>query len=143
MREEPEHKEHEACEVRERVMQEAHEVREALEHIGHETHEALELARQEARRVHSLADSLKTKGFIAEEELEYFTYEYKKACNLGELYLLLNIHERHSVIPGRQFLSKCEIFTETLSEFSENELKSIVQKGKSYNKPSVYFLKKI
>ena len=32
---------------------------------------------------------LKTKGFIAEKELKYFTYEYKKACNLGKIYLCL------------------------------------------------------
>ena len=35
--------------------------------------------------------SLKTKGFIAEKELKYFTYEYKKACNLGKMYLLPKI----------------------------------------------------
>ena len=29
---------------------------------------------------------LKTKGFIVEKELKYFTYEYKKACNLGKMY---------------------------------------------------------
>ena len=28
---------------------------------------------------------LKTKGFIAEKELKYFTYEYKKACNLAKI----------------------------------------------------------
>ena len=26
---------------------------------------------------------LKTNGFTAEKELKYFTYEYKKTCNLG------------------------------------------------------------
>ena len=28
---------------------------------------------------------LKSKGFIAEKELKYFTYQYKKACNLGKM----------------------------------------------------------
>ena len=32
---------------------------------------------------------LKTKGFIAEKELKYFRYEYKKACNLGKIYFCL------------------------------------------------------
>ena len=36
---------------------------------------------------------LKTKGFIAEKELKYFTYEHKKACNLGKMYLLPKIHK--------------------------------------------------
>ena len=31
--------------------------------------------------------SLKTKGKIDEKQLKYFSYEYKKTCNLGKLYL--------------------------------------------------------
>ena len=30
--------------------------------------------------------SLKTKRKIDEKQLKYFTYEYKKTCNLGKLY---------------------------------------------------------
>ena len=37
--------------------------------------------------------SLKTKGKIDEKQLKYFTYEYKKTCNLGKLYLLPKIHK--------------------------------------------------
>ena len=37
---------------------------------------------------------LKTKGFIAEIELKYFTYQYKKVCNLGKMCLLPKIHKR-------------------------------------------------
>ena len=39
---------------------------------------------------------LKTKEFIVEKELEHFTYEYKKGCNLGKLYLLPRMHKRLS-----------------------------------------------
>ena len=36
---------------------------------------------------------LKTKGCITDKNLKYFTYQYKKACNLGKLYLLPKIHK--------------------------------------------------
>ena len=36
---------------------------------------------------------LKTKRFIAKRELKYFTYKYKKACNLGKMYLLPKINK--------------------------------------------------
>ena len=44
---------------------------------------------------------LKTKRFIAEKELKYITYKYKKACNIGKMYLLPKIHKRLSDVPGR------------------------------------------
>ena len=31
--------------------------------------------------------NLKMKGHITEKELKYFSYEFKKSCNLGKLYL--------------------------------------------------------
>ena len=75
---------------------------------------------------------LKTKGFIAEKELKYFTYEYKKACNLGKMYLLLEIHKRLSDVPGRSVISNCGIPTEKVSEFLGYQLKPVMQNGKSY-----------
>ena len=44
--------------------------------------------------------SLRRKGFITEKQLKYFTYEYKKATNFGELYLLPKIHSDFSMSPG-------------------------------------------
>ena len=55
---------------------------------------------------------LKTKGFIVEKEWRYFTYEYKKACNLGKMYLLPKIHKRLSDVPGRPVISNCGMPTE-------------------------------
>ena len=81
---------------------------------------------------------LKTKGFIAEKELKYFTYEYKKACNLGKMYLLPKIHKRPSDVPGN-----CEIPAEKVSEFLDYELKPVMQKGNSYIRDSGHFLEKI
>ena len=37
--------------------------------------------------------NLKMKGHITEKELKYFSYEFKKSCNLGKLYLLTKIHK--------------------------------------------------
>ena len=86
---------------------------------------------------------LKTKGFIAEKELKYFTYEYKKACNLGKMYLLPKIHKRLSDVPGRPVISNCGMPTEKVSEFLDYELKPVMQKGKSYIRDSGHFLEKI
>ena len=60
---------------------------------------------------------LKTKGFITEKELKYFTYEYKKACNLGKMYLLPKIHKRLSDVPGRPVISNCGMPTEKYPNF--------------------------
>ena len=59
----------------------------------------------------------KTKGYITDKNLKYFTYQYKKACNLGKLYLLLKIHKRLSEVPGRPVISNCGAPTEKVFEF--------------------------
>ena len=86
---------------------------------------------------------LKTKGFIAEKELKYFTYEYKKACNLGKMYLLPKIHKRLSDVPGRPVISNCGMPTEKVSEFLDYQLKPVMQNGKSYIRDSGHFLERI
>ena len=70
---------------------------------------------------------LKTKGFITEKQLLYFTNEHNKACNFKKSYLLPKIHKCLSNIPGRQFISNCGMFTEKVSEFLENQLESVMQ----------------
>ena len=86
---------------------------------------------------------LKTKEFIAKKELKYFTYEYKKACNLAKMYLLPKIHKRLSDVPGRLVISNCRMPTEKISEFLNYELKPVMQKGKWYIRDSGHFLEKI
>ena len=86
---------------------------------------------------------LKTKGLIAEKELKYFTYEYKKACNLGKMYLLPKIHKRLLDVPGRPVISNCRMPTEKVSEFLDFQLKPVMQNGKSYIRDSGHFLEKI
>ena len=86
---------------------------------------------------------LKTKGFIAEKELNYFTFDYKKACNLGKMYLLLKIYKRLSGVPGRPVISNCGMPTEKVFEFLDYQLKPVMQNGKSYIRDSGHFLEKI
>ena len=69
---------------------------------------------------------LKTKGFIAEKEMKYFTYEYKKGCNLGKMYLLPKIHKRLSDVPGRTVISNCGMPTEKVCEFLDYGLKPVM-----------------
>ena len=75
--------------------------------------------------------------------MKYFTYEYKKACNLGKLYLLPKIHKRLFNVPGRPVISNCGTPTEKVSEFLDHHLKPIVQNGLSYRRDSQHFLEKI
>ena len=86
---------------------------------------------------------LKTKGCITDKNLKYFTYQYKKACNLGKLYLLPKIHKRLSEVPGRPVISNCGAPTEKVSEFLDFHLKSIMQEGASYIKDTADFQDKI
>ena len=62
-----------------------------------------------------LFKGLKTKGCITDKNLKYFTYQYKKACNLGKLYRLPKIHKRLSEVPGRPVTSNCGAPTEKIS----------------------------
>ena len=63
-------------------------------------------------------------GYISYKEMKYFTYEYKKACNLGKLHLLPKIH-----VPGRPVISYWGTPTEKVSEFLDHDLKPVMQKG--------------
>ena len=86
---------------------------------------------------------LRRKGVILEKELKYFSFEYKKATNLGKLYLLPKIHKRLKNVPGRPVISNCGTPTEKVSEFLDHHLKPVMQSGWSYIKDSGDFLKKI
>ena len=80
---------------------------------------------------------------ISEKELKYFTYNFKKATNLGKLYFLPKIHKRLSAVPGRPVISNCGTPTEKVSEYLDYILKPIMQDSWSYIKDSGDFLKKI
>ena len=65
------------------------------------------------------------KGHITEKELKYFSYEFKKSCNLGKLYLLLKIHKSLENVPGRPVISNCGTPTEKVPEFLDHHHPSI------------------
>ena len=60
---------------------------------------------------------------------KYFIYKYKKACNLGKIYLLPKIHKGLSVVSGSPVISNWEAPTENVSEFLNYYLKPVMQNG--------------
>ena len=87
--------------------------------------------------------NLRRKGVILEKELKYFSFKYKKATNLGKLFLLPKIHKRLKNVPSRSVISNCGTPTEKASEFLDHHHKPVMQSGWSYIKDSGDFLKKI
>ena len=49
--------------------------------------------------------NLKMKVHITEKELKYFSYEFKKSCNLGKLYVLPKIHKNLKNVLGRPVIN--------------------------------------
>ena len=87
--------------------------------------------------------NLRNGGFITDKELKYFSFDHKRACNLGKLYLLPKIHKRLFNVPGRPVISNCGTPTEKASEFLDSHLKTIMQESWSYIKDSTDFINKI
>ena len=81
--------------------------------------------------------------FISNKTSKYFTYDFKKATNLGKYYLLPKIHKRLENFPEWPIISNCGAPTEKASEFLDFDLKSIMQNGGSYIKDSNDFKSKI
>ena len=96
-----------------------------------------------AENSNKLFRNFKNKEGITEKELKCFTIDFKKATNLGKLYLLPKIHKRLFEVPGRPVISNCGTPTEKVSEFLDSELKSVMQEGWSYIKDSGDFIKKL
>ena len=86
---------------------------------------------------------LKRMGCISDKTLKYFTYELKKATNLGKFYLLPKIQKYLENVPRRPIISKCGASSEKVSEFLDFHLKSIMQNIGSYIKDSNDFNSKI
>ena len=94
-----------------------------------------------AETSNKLFRNLKNKGRITEKQLKYFTIDFKKATNLGKLYLLPKIHKRLFEVPRRPVISNCGTSTEKFSESLDSELKWVMQEGWSYIKDSGDFIK--
>ena len=54
-----------------------------------------------------LSQNLKLKRKISDEQLNYFTYEYKKATNLCKLYLLPKSYKCLTNVLGGPAISNC------------------------------------
>lgn len=65
-----------------------------------------------------LFQNLRSKGKISNKQLKYFTYEYKKVCNIGKNYLSLKIHKRLHNVPWRHLILNRKTPTENASAFS-------------------------
>ena len=75
---------------------------------------------------------LRRVGYLSEKQLNYYSLKYKKACNLGKLYLLLKIHKRLHNVQGRLVTSNCGTSTEKASVFLDNHLKPIMESSWFY-----------
>ena len=78
-----------------------------------------------------LFQNLKTKRKISDKQLKYFTYQYKKVTKIDKLYLLSKIPKR---LANGPVMSNCDTLTEKASEFLGHDLKTVMQKCKSYIK---------
>ena len=66
-------------------------------------------------KCNSLFESFKHIQLITKKELKYFHFEFKKTCNLGELYLLSKIHKQLSNVSVITIISNCGVPTEKVS----------------------------
>ena len=87
--------------------------------------------------------NLRRKNVITENENNYFRFNFKKATNLGKLYLLPKIHKSLCKVPGRPVTSNCGTPTEKVSEFLDHHLQPIMKQGESYNRDTGDFLAKL
>ena len=94
-------------------------------------------------KISDLFSNLSMKNVITENENNYFRFNFKKATNLGKLYLLPKIHKSLYKVPGRPVTSNCGTPTEQVSEFLDHHLQPIMKQGESYNRDTGDFLAKL
>ena len=90
-----------------------------------------------------MSENLIKEGVISEKEIKYFSFKYKKATNIGKIYLLPKIHKRFKNVPSGSVISNYGTPTEKVSEFLDHHLNPVIQSGGSCIKDSCDFLKKI
>ena len=90
----------------------------------------------------SIFESLKKRKLTTEKEFKYFTYKYKKATNVGKIYLLPKIHKRLANVPSHPVISNCDTLTEKASEFLDHHLQPVMRSGMSCIKDTNEFLSK-
>ena len=90
----------------------------------------------------SMFEDLKKKTVITEKEKKYFKFNFKKATNVGKLYLLPKIHKRLSNVPDT-VISNCGTPTEKVLEYLDHHLQPVMKEGKLYIKDTADFRDKI
>ena len=91
----------------------------------------------------SMFEELKKKTVITEKEKNYFKFNFKKATNVGKLYLSPKIDKSLSNVPGRSVISNCGTPTEKVSEYLDHHLQPLMKEGKLYIKDPADFLHKL
>ena len=102
-----------------------------------------QLLSQLTERSNKCFKRLYNKKLISEEELKYFSYNFKNTGCLGKMYLLPKIHKRLNNVPGVPVISNCGTPTEKLSEFLDHRLQPVMKAGKSYIKDTSHFSEKL
>ena len=102
-----------------------------------------QLLSQLTERSNKCFKRLYNKKLISEEELKYFSYNFKNTSCLGKMYLLPKTHKRLNNVPGVPVISNCGTPTEKLSEFLDHRLQPVMKAGKSYIKDASHFLEKL
>ena len=91
----------------------------------------------------SIFEELKKKTVITEKEKNYFKFNFKKATNVGKLYLPPKIDKSLSNVPGRSVISNCGTPTEKVSKYLDHHLQPLMKEGKLYIKDTADFLHKL
>ena len=87
-------------------------------------------------------EELKKKTVITEKEKNYFKFNFKKASNLGKLYVLPKMQKRLSNVLGCPAKLNCGTPREKVSEFLDH-MQPVMKEGKSYIKDTADFLDKL
>ena len=91
----------------------------------------------------SMFEELKKKTVITEKEKNYFKFNFKKATNVGKLYLLPKINNRLGNVPGHPVISNCGTPTEKVLEYLDRHLQPVMKERKYYITDAADFLDKL
>ena len=92
----------------------------------------------------NLFSNLRRKNVITENVNNYFRFNFKKATNLGKLYLLPKIlHKGLCKVPGRPVICNCGTPSDKVSKFLDHHLQAIMKQGESYIRDTGNFLAKL
>ena len=91
----------------------------------------------------NLFSNLRRKNVITENKNNYFKFNFKKATNLGKLYLLPKIQKGLCKVPGQPVIFNCGTPIEKVSEFLDHHLQPIMKQGEPYIRDTGDFLAKL